>query len=64
MRETLVRSPLTIEVVIKRPLGFARWRWFCAFHLIKLAARFYPFHFQLYRTEELVDLIKRPPSSL
>lgn len=62
MSQELVHSPLTIEVVVKRPLGFARWRWFIAFNLIKLAARFYPFHFQLYRTEELSDRVNLPPS--
>ena len=61
-KESLVFSPLTVEVVVKRPLGMARWRWFIAFSLIKLAARFYPFHFQLYRTEELQDHVSRPPS--
>ena len=62
MSQELVRSPLTIEVIVKRPLGFVRWRWFFAFLLIKLAAKIYPFHFQLYRTEELVDVVLRPPS--
>ena len=62
MSQELVHSPLTIEVVVKRPVGYARWRWLIAFHLIKLAARFYPFHFQLYRTEELQDHVNRPPS--
>ena len=62
MSQELVRSPLTVEVIIKRPLGSVRWRWFFAFHLIKLAAKIYPFHFQLYRTEELKDYVPRPPS--
>lgn len=61
MSQELVRSPLTVEVIIKRHLGYARWRWFFAFHLIKLAAKFYPFHFQLYRTEEIQDHVPRPP---
>lgn len=52
---------LTVEVTVKRPTGSARWRWFFAYHLIKLAGRVYPFHFQLYRTEELKDRVNLPP---
>lgn len=56
-----VEVPLTIEVVVKRPTD-SRWRWFFAYHLIKMASWFYPFHFQLYRTEELQDRVKLPPN--
>lgn len=62
MAQEILHSPATMEVIVKKPLGFMRWRWFIAFHLIKLAARFYPFHFQFYRTEELQDYVKLPPS--
>ncbi len=60
-KETLVHSPLTVEIVVKRPLGFAQWRWSIAFYLIKLAGRIYPFHYQLYRTEEIEDYVNLPP---
>lgn len=50
-----------VEVTVERPTGSARWRWFVAYHLIKLAGRFYPFHFQFYRTEEPKDNVELPP---
>ena len=60
-KETLVHSPLTVEVYIKRPIGYGHWRWAIAHFFIRIAARFYPFHFQLYRTEEIQDRVNLPP---
>ncbi len=60
-KETLVHSPLTVEVVVKRPIGYGIWRWEIAFRLIKLAAWVFPFHIRLYRTEEIQDYANLPP---
>jgi len=61
MAATDTDKPMTIDFVVKRPKAESRWRWFVAYHLIKLAARFYPFQFQMYRTPEIQDYVHRPP---
>lgn len=48
-----------MAVEAKRPKDPASgWRWFCAYHLIKLAARFYPFKVEFFRTEEWQDRLE------
>lgn len=44
-----------MEVVVKKPMAFGRWRWLLCWWLIRLAARVYPFELQFYRKEEYYD---------
>lgn len=45
-----VRRALTLAVVVEPPPPHRRWRFFLFFCLVRLAARVYPFEFELYRT--------------
>lgn len=48
-------SKAVMEIVVKRPVAFGRWRWLVCFWLIKLAAYIYPFKLQFYRDNEWYD---------
>lgn len=41
---------ITMAVEIDPPPPHRRWRWFLAYHLLKLAARIYPFRVEFFRT--------------
>lgn len=49
----LVRRPgLTLSVEVDPPPPHSRWRFFVFWLLVKLAARVYPFRFEIYRTPD------------
>lgn len=43
---------LTLAVEVDPPPPYKRWRYFVFFCLIRLAAWFYPFKFEIYRTRQ------------
>ena len=43
---------LTLAVEVDPPPEHSRWRFFVFWLLVRLAARVYPFHFEIYRTRE------------
>lgn len=45
------RYALTLAVTVAPPSPLKRWRFFVFWLIIKLAARVYPFEFEIYRTE-------------
>ncbi len=51
------RQPsIGMEITVRRPRDSSGgWRWFLTFHLIKLAARIYPFKLSFYREREWID---------
>ncbi len=50
--ERIKQHALTLAVECDTPPPYKRWRYFVFYHLIKLAAWFYPFKFEIYRTRE------------
>lgn len=43
---------LTLAVEVDPPAPYRRWRYFIFWCLVRLAARVYPFKFEIYRTRE------------
>lgn len=43
---------LTLAIEVDPPPPFKRWRYFLFYVLVKLAARAYPFKFEIYRTRQ------------
>lgn len=41
---------LTLAIEVDPPAPYRRWRYFLFYVLVKLAARIYPFKFEIYRT--------------
>jgi len=53
-REVRLRG-LTMAVEVDPPVPYKRWRFFIFYQLVRLAAWFYPFKFEIYRTAQPSD---------
>lgn len=50
VEETAAYHELTLSVEVEPPKPISRWRFFLFWLLIRLAARVYPFNFEIHRT--------------